>query len=253
VLGMLAEIYIDNLRQETRKGKLQRARKGLWNGNIPFGYCLGLCSQCSDSNGDCYCPEFSGPDKSTDGVLIPHPIDSQIVQHIFRLYLSGEHSDASITELLNTSTFRLADGREIQPRSKGTPGQSQPGKFGKDAVRGILTRVFYTGKIPYIGQDENGKSRKRRPPQLFDGQHPALVDEVTFQAVQQLRRERAAFPRTGVSGKMRVYPLTVCNTAATGAGASAATRATTGESTTGTPTKLNIRWIARSPLCALKR
>lgn len=29
VLGMLAEIYIDNLRQETRKGKLQRARKGL--------------------------------------------------------------------------------------------------------------------------------------------------------------------------------------------------------------------------------
>ena len=32
VLGMLAEIYIDNLRYETRKGKLARARKGLWNG-----------------------------------------------------------------------------------------------------------------------------------------------------------------------------------------------------------------------------
>jgi hypothetical protein len=27
VLGTLAEIYIDNLRQETRKGKLQRARE----------------------------------------------------------------------------------------------------------------------------------------------------------------------------------------------------------------------------------
>lgn len=38
MLGMLAEIYIDNLRQETRKGKQQRAREGLWNGNIPFGY-----------------------------------------------------------------------------------------------------------------------------------------------------------------------------------------------------------------------
>ncbi len=48
VLGMLAEIYIDNLRQETRKGKIQRARDGLWNGSIPFGYCNGLCSRCTD-------------------------------------------------------------------------------------------------------------------------------------------------------------------------------------------------------------
>jgi len=32
VLGMLAEIYIDNLRYETRKGKIARARKGLCNG-----------------------------------------------------------------------------------------------------------------------------------------------------------------------------------------------------------------------------
>jgi site-specific DNA recombinase len=36
VLGMLAEIYIDTLRQETQKGKQQRAREGLWNGSIPF-------------------------------------------------------------------------------------------------------------------------------------------------------------------------------------------------------------------------
>ncbi len=208
VLGMLAEIYIDNLRQETRKGKLQRARKGLWNGNIPFGYCRGLCSQCSDPNGEGYCPDFGGPDKSTEGLLVPHPIDGQIVQRIFQLYLSGEHSDASITELLNTSTFHLADGREVRPRSKGTPGQSQSGVFGKDAVRGILTRVFYTGKIPYFGRDEKGKSLKRKPPQLFEGRHPALVDEATFQAVQQLRRQRATYPRTGVSGKIRVYPLT---------------------------------------------
>lgn len=45
VLGMLAEIYIDNLRQETRKGKRARAGKGLWNGNVPFGYCKGVCSR----------------------------------------------------------------------------------------------------------------------------------------------------------------------------------------------------------------
>ena len=32
VLGILAELYLDNLRQETIKGKKERARKGLWNG-----------------------------------------------------------------------------------------------------------------------------------------------------------------------------------------------------------------------------
>jgi len=43
MLGMLAEIYIDNLRQETRKGKHQRARTGLSNSGVPpFGYCKGL-------------------------------------------------------------------------------------------------------------------------------------------------------------------------------------------------------------------
>jgi site-specific DNA recombinase len=42
VLGAPAEIYIDKLREETKKGKLARARKGLWNGSIPFGYCNGL-------------------------------------------------------------------------------------------------------------------------------------------------------------------------------------------------------------------
>jgi len=34
MLGMLAEIYIDNVRHETRKGKIQRARDGYFNGNI---------------------------------------------------------------------------------------------------------------------------------------------------------------------------------------------------------------------------
>lgn len=48
VLGTLAEIYLDNLRQEVRKGKLQRARQGLWLGGTPFGYCNGLCSKCTD-------------------------------------------------------------------------------------------------------------------------------------------------------------------------------------------------------------
>lgn len=61
MLGMLAEICIDNLRQETRKGLLQRPRKGLHNGSLPIGYCNGLCSDCNNPKGEGYCPLYGGP------------------------------------------------------------------------------------------------------------------------------------------------------------------------------------------------
>jgi site-specific DNA recombinase len=41
VLGTLAEIYIDKLSAEVAKGKLARARKGLYSGSLPLGYCRG--------------------------------------------------------------------------------------------------------------------------------------------------------------------------------------------------------------------
>lgn len=56
VLGSLAEIYCDKLSLETKRGKQGRVLKGLWNGSIPFGYCNGLCSTCTDVNGLNYCP-----------------------------------------------------------------------------------------------------------------------------------------------------------------------------------------------------
>ena len=208
VLGMLAEIYLDNLRQETIKGKLQRARSGLWNGNIPFGYCRGLCSKCTDPNGKDYCPEYGQVDKSDGKVLHPHPIEKWVVQKIFKHYLSGEHSDASIAEIINAGSHCFPDGTHIPLRHKGIPGRILPGSFSRDTVRGILQRIFYTGMIPYYGRDKNGKSNKRKPPRLFDGLHPALVDASEFQAVQELRRERARIPHERTACKVRVYPLT---------------------------------------------
>ncbi|RMH44574.1 MAG: recombinase family protein, partial [Gammaproteobacteria bacterium] len=81
VLGILAEIYLDNLRQETRKGKLQRARKGLWNGNIPFGYCRGNCLTCNIPNGKDYCPDFGKTDKTENpDELVFHPVEKVIVR-----------------------------------------------------------------------------------------------------------------------------------------------------------------------------
>ena len=89
VLGKLAEIYLDNLRQETKKGHQQRARSGYWNGSPPFGYCKGLCSKCTDPNGKDYCPNYGGSDLSNGRILVAHPIESIGVKLAFEWYATG--------------------------------------------------------------------------------------------------------------------------------------------------------------------
>jgi site-specific DNA recombinase len=208
VLGMLAEIYIDNLRRETTKGKLQRAKDGYWNGNPPFGYCRGLCSECNNPNGEGYCPDFGKADKSKDDILVPHPIENMVVKRVFKWYLSGDYSDSKIATKLNSSHHQLPNGTQLPLRHRGAPGRTEPGKFSASYVRGVLGRIFYTGKVPYYGVDENGKSRKRMKPKLFPGKHQAIIDDKTFYEVQALREALAPIPRHRCGTRTRVYPLT---------------------------------------------
>ena len=208
VLGTLAEIYIDNLRQETRKGKHQRARNGLWNGNIPYGYCRGNCSTCKDPNGAGYCPNYGKADlDSNSRQLIKHPIDSQVVPHIYQLYLSEEYSDARIARYIQKFTISLSDQEAIHPRTKGIPGRHAPGPFQKDYVRGLLTNIFYTGVVPYFGSKKGSKS-SRMPNKIYQGKHLALISDSDFQTVQKLRKQVALSRRFKHGKKSRIYPLT---------------------------------------------
>ena len=208
VLGTLAEIYIDNLRQETKKGLRQRARKGLWNGCIPFGYCNGLCSCCTDANGAGYCPDYGKMDKSDGRTLVAHPIESQAVKMAFDWYADGGASDAKIAERLNAAKAAL-DGRTFHFRTKGAPGRSQPGAMSKDAVRSILMRVFYTGKVAYYGADENGQKRRRaNQVETYLGTHPVLVSADLFEKVQNQRCLMSTVPPEQCKRRLRVYPLT---------------------------------------------
>jgi len=113
VLGMLAEIYIDNLRYETHKGLLARARKGLCNGSIPLGYCDGLCSACTDANGADYCPQYGGADRRDGRKLVIHPVEGEAVRRMFAWYITGEYSDGEIAERLNADGVELPDGRRV--------------------------------------------------------------------------------------------------------------------------------------------
>jgi hypothetical protein len=157
ILGAWAELYVRLLSQETRKSKLARARKGLWNGSIPFGYCAGKCSNCADPNGKDYCPYFGQPDRHSGRVLVPHPIESEAVKLAFHWYATGEFSDADIARQLNDHRLSLADGSVAQFRPKFYPRQNvrqTPGPITKDTVRVWLQRRFYTGMVEYVGADD---------------------------------------------------------------------------------------------------
>ena len=207
ILGMLAEIYIDNLRQETKKGKRQRARSGLLNGPVPYGYCNGLCSQCSHPNGAGYCPRFGQEDLGDGKVVVPHPVDQHAVRLMYRWYLEGL-SYGEIAERLNTTAWPLPDGQMVQFRHMGRAGVHPPGPFQRETVRSVLGNLVYTGKVPYYGYTPEGKSRKRQGPQeVYEGQHEAIISEEIFQQVAERRRLRANPPVRGAA-RPRIYPLT---------------------------------------------
>jgi site-specific DNA recombinase len=211
VLGTLAEIYIDKLSSETQKGKKERARKGLHNGSIPFGYCNGRCSNCTDPNGPGYCPWVGKPDRAGDDRLIAHPIESIGVRRAFRYSVTGNFTDRKIAELLNESSVRYA-GKNYQLRPKRRPGDvARFGKavFQKDTVREMLLRVFYTGVVPYFGVNQRGQKRKRSDAvALYPGQHPPLIVQKLFDQAQVVRRLRRTAPHPpGSAERYRFYPL----------------------------------------------
>lgn len=211
VLGTLAEIYIDKLSAETRKGKLQRAKSGLWNGSIPLGYCDGLCAACTDVNGPGYCPHAGGPNRGDGQQLIAHPIESEAIRLAFEWYASGDFSDGQIAAKLNAARYTRPDAPSLPYRTKRMASRGGPGPFSKDSVRDILTRVFYTGVVPYYGVNAAGQKRKRKRSEavaLYPGQHPALVEQAVFEQAEQVRQLMGRNPRKREQTPARIYPLT---------------------------------------------
>jgi site-specific DNA recombinase len=211
VLGTLAEIYIDKLSAETSKGKRERAHKGQWNGSIPFGYCNGRCSACTDLNGPGYCPHAGGQNRGDGKHLIAHPIEAVGVRRAFELSAGGVHTDRDVADYLNRQVVHY-QGQDYPLRPKRRPGDVErlgPPEFLKDTVREMLVRVFYTGVVPYGGVDEAGRKRRRRQEvALYPGQHPALVPQDLFDRVQTARQLRRSAPTPPHKTKRnRVYPL----------------------------------------------
>jgi len=169
VLAVLAETYLDNLSEETSKGKRARAQAGLYNGDLPYGY----------KNRD------EGTERSGAGInnaTVPVVVREEAiaVQHAFELYATGQYSDRRVAQKLKDEGHRMVSKRHPD----GHP-------FTKDTITALLQNVFYTGAVTLYGdevRDEGGNPV---------GLHQAIIDRSLFDRVQALRATRNRQGRKG--------------------------------------------------------
>ena len=109
--GGLAELYSDNLSQETKKGWAERKAQGLYCGLLPFG-----------------------AKKGEDGTPVPNPETYPGLKMAFELAGQGK-SYREVAQALNSSGYRTAGNMGNRP-------------FSKDTVVGMLKNHFYIGELP---------------------------------------------------------------------------------------------------------
>ncbi len=130
-MGTMSQWYVDNLRNETTKGKRERFEQGFYNGDLRFGY----------SKGD-------------DGKPTPND-DAEGVRLAFTWCSQGK-TDGEIATLLNVAgyrTYRLIGNYKKKAGPDDDPKTRRP--WTKDSVASMLRAgPFYMGNTRYVGKVE---------------------------------------------------------------------------------------------------
>jgi site-specific DNA recombinase len=116
ILELLSEYYVRNLAQESKKGHVERARQGLHNGSVPFGY------------------------KLESKNMVINKEQAKIVKWIFDMYVNQGYGSTKIAITLNQHKIPSA----VQ------------GQWSHYTVNRILKNYKYIGKIEYDGQVYQG-------------------------------------------------------------------------------------------------
>jgi site-specific DNA recombinase len=131
ILELLAEYYVKNLAQESKKGHIERASQGLHNGSVPYGYTV---------------------DHSIPALMSVNYEQAKIVKLIFDLYINKGYGSSKIARILNESSIPSAVN----------------GQWAYYTVNRILHNPKYVGCILYDGKLYEGKHEPIISKEEFD-------------------------------------------------------------------------------------
>lgn len=147
IMSSIAEFYSRNLAAEVMKGMTQKARSGGTVGRAPLGY---RNHRTVDSEG-----------REVRTVILD-PERAPLVKLAFELYVTGEWTISGLVEHLNQRGLTTTP----TPRMPSRP-------VSEGLVHKVLTNPYYKGQTRFQGVQ-------------YDGRHEALVDDETWQLVQDV-------------------------------------------------------------------
>ena len=146
IMASIAEFYSMNLAAEVMKGTTEKARRSGTPGRPRIGY-LNVREMVEDRE---------------IRTIAVDPERGQLITDAFRLYASGDYSLSELAAIME------ARGLRSRPR-RGKPTVS----LGVNRLASLLRSDYYIGVVRYAGK-------------VSQGRHPKLIDEATFQQVQEV-------------------------------------------------------------------
>jgi site-specific DNA recombinase len=123
-----------------------------------------------------------------EGEIVEDPASGPVIREIFKLYATGRFSFRTLAEHLNRQGIK-------PPRGEDKANHNRPKAviFTGDVLKDLIGNPSYLGKVVIERE-------------LVEGRHPALVDERTWLACQDVKRRNIR--RTSKAWTKHTYPLT---------------------------------------------
>ena len=147
ILEWMDEYYSIRLSGEVKRGMMQKALNGGYNGSIPFGYIMG-----------------------SDGIPQSVPEQVNIVKMIYDMFTNQHDSISNIAIKLNNMGYRTAKGN----------------KFERRIIQYILSNPFYAGKIRWNYAPPARGKVKTGDVVIRDGKHEPVISAELFEKTQSL-------------------------------------------------------------------
>lgn len=184
VLGAVAEMERENIRERTIMGKITNAKKGYYVGGKypPFGY-----------------------DVDKNGKMIKNKEEAKIVEKIFHWFVIEKKSQTLIAKMLTADRVPTkADRMGVKRRT------NDEGYWGQAAIAAILMKHEYTGTYYYgkretfLNENDDRRQRERPREEWIALPCPQIIEKDIFERARKMTKENEIY---SVRGTDHIYLL----------------------------------------------